>query len=112
MPLHIKPEQFAERGPIAAIFVTDPEMPLHSGNHQQLRELYSLTAGEARLAAWLLQGKSVEEAAAAMGITGNTARADLKRVYQKTGVRRQPELMRRLLLGLPRLRWDRHQTSQ
>ena len=112
VPLHIKTEKFAEQAPIAAIFVTDPDSPLHGGNHQQLRELYSLTAGEARLAAWLLQGKSVEEAAAAMGITVNTARAYLKRIYQKTGVRRQPELMRLLLLGLPRLRGDRPQTSQ
>jgi DNA-binding CsgD family transcriptional regulator len=113
VPLHIKTERFTEQGPIAAVFVTDPDMPLHSSNQQQqLRELYSLTAGEARFAAWLLQGKSVDEAAAAMGITVNTARAYLKRIYQKTGVRRQPELMRLLLLGLPRLRVERHQTSQ
>jgi DNA-binding CsgD family transcriptional regulator len=39
-----------------------------------------------------------------MGITINTARTRLKRIYNKTGVRRQPELVRRLLLGLPRLR--------
>jgi DNA-binding CsgD family transcriptional regulator len=112
VPLHVKTERFADRGPIAAIFVTDPDMPLDSGNLQQLRELYSLTPGEARFAAWLLQGKSVEEAAAAMGITVNTARAYLKRIYQKTGVRRQPELMRLLLLGLPRLRAERHETRQ
>jgi DNA-binding CsgD family transcriptional regulator len=112
VPLHVKTERFTERGPIAAIFVTDPDMPLHNDNYQQLRELYSLTAGEARIAAWLLQGKSVEEAAAAMGITVNTARAYLKRIYQKTGVRRQPELMRLLLLGLPRLRGDLHQAPQ
>jgi DNA-binding CsgD family transcriptional regulator len=104
VPLHVKTEKIAEQGPIAAIFVTDPDMPLDSSNLQQLRDLYALTPGEARFAASLLQGKSVEEAAAAMGITVNTARAYLKRIYQKTGVRRQPELMRLLLLGLPRLR--------
>ena len=38
-----------------------------------------------------------------MGITVNTARAYLKRIYDKTGVRRQPELVR-VLLSLPRLR--------
>jgi DNA-binding CsgD family transcriptional regulator len=47
-----------------------------------------------------------------MGITLNTARAYLKRIYHKTGVRRQPELMRLLLLGLPRLRRDRHPATQ
>jgi DNA-binding CsgD family transcriptional regulator len=70
-------------------------------NEQHLRELYALTVVEARLAAWLSQGKSVEEAAAAMGVTVNTARAYLKRIYNKTGVRRQSELVRLLLLALP-----------
>jgi DNA-binding CsgD family transcriptional regulator len=60
---------------------------------------------------WLLQGKSVEEAAAAMGVTVNTARTRLKRIYNKTGIRRQPELVRRLLLGLPRLRRDWRQAA-
>jgi DNA-binding CsgD family transcriptional regulator len=111
VPLHIKTEALGERGPIAAIFVADPDLPLAS-NEQHLRDLYALTPGEARLASWLLQGKSVEEAAAAMGITVNTVRAYLKRIYNKTGVRRQPELVRLLLLGLPRLRADWHQTTQ
>ena len=71
-----------------------------------MRELYALTVVEARLAAWLAQGKSVHEAAAAMGITVNTARAYLKRIYDKTGVRRQPELVR-VLLSLPRLNQHR-----
>jgi DNA-binding CsgD family transcriptional regulator len=111
VPLHIKTEALGERGPIAAIFVTDPDIPLDS-NEQPLRDLYALTAGEARLASWLLQGKSVEETAAAMGITVNTARAYLKRIYNKTGVRRLPELVRVLLLGLPRLRRDWQPATQ
>jgi DNA-binding CsgD family transcriptional regulator len=112
VPLHIKTEPLGERGPFAAIFLTDPDTQLDSSNQQHLRELYALTAGEARLASWLLQGKSVEEPAAAMGITVNTARAYLKRIYNKTGVRRQPELVRLLLLALPRLRRDLHPTAQ
>jgi DNA-binding CsgD family transcriptional regulator len=110
VPLHIEIETLGERGPIAAIFVTDPDIPLAS-HEQHLRELYALTAGEARLVSWLLQGKSVEEAAAAMGVTVNTARTRLKRIYNKTGIRRQPELVRRLLLGLPRLRRDWRQAA-
>jgi DNA-binding CsgD family transcriptional regulator len=111
VPLHLEIATLGERGPIAAIFVTDPDLPLES-HEQHLRELYALTAGEARLASGLLQGKSVDEAAAAMGITVNTARAYLKRIYNKTGVRRQPELVRLLLLGLPRLRRDRPEATQ
>ena len=44
-------------------------------DERHLRELYALTAGEARLAACLSQGKSVDEAATAMGVTVNTADA-------------------------------------
>ena len=112
VPLRPKTDALGDRGPAAAIFVSDPDVQLDSSNVEHLRELYALTAGEARLAAWLSQGKSIDEAAAAMGITVNTARACLKRIYGKTGVRRQPELVRLLLLGLPRLRQSWHQTAE
>jgi DNA-binding CsgD family transcriptional regulator len=112
VPLRTKAEPLGDRRPAAAIFVGDPDVRLDSSNEQHLRALYALTAGEARLAARLVQGKSVDEAAAAIGITVNTARAYLKRIYGKTGVRRQPELMRLLLLGLPRLRQDWHQIPE
>ncbi len=46
-----------------------------------------------------------------MGITVNTARAYLKRVYDKTGVRRQPELVRLLLLSVPGLSQDSQHTE-
>jgi DNA-binding CsgD family transcriptional regulator/PAS domain-containing protein len=102
IPLRNKPQLADDRGQVAAIFVSDPNM-LVEGNEHHLRELYGLTAVEARLATWLLRGKSVDEAAAAMGVTVNTARTYLKRIFNKTGVRRQPALMRLLLLGLIRL---------
>ncbi|MGH6895118.1 MAG: helix-turn-helix transcriptional regulator [Geminicoccaceae bacterium] len=111
VPLRTKAEALGDRVPAAAILVADPDVRLDSSSEQHLRELYRLTAGEARLASWLSQGKSVDETAEAMGITVNTARAYLKRIYNKTGVRRQPELVRLLLLGLPRLRQDWHQNA-
>jgi DNA-binding CsgD family transcriptional regulator len=114
VPLRTKADALGDRIPAAAIFVSDPDVRLDSSNEQHLRELYALTAGEARLAAWLSQGKSVDAAASAMGISVNTARAYLKRIYGKTGVRRQPELVRLLLLGLPRLRevWHQEHTGK
>jgi DNA-binding CsgD family transcriptional regulator len=102
LPLGNKPEMFGDRVHAAAIFVSDPHMRL-PGNEQHLRELYALTAVEARLAACLSRGKSIEEAAAAMGVTVNTARAYLKRIFEKTGVHRQSALVRLLLLGVPPL---------
>ena len=99
IPLRPSSDSLAHRVPAAAIFMSDPDMQV-DGNEQHLRELYALTAVEARLATRLTQGKSIDEAATEMGVTVNTARAYLKRIYSKTGVRRQSELMRRLLLGL------------
>jgi DNA-binding CsgD family transcriptional regulator len=102
VPLRSNAQDLGDQVQAAAIFVSDPDMRLE-GNEKHLRELYALTPVEARLAACLLQGKSVDEAAAAMGVTINTARVYLKRIFVKTGVRRQSALMRLLLLGLGRL---------
>jgi DNA-binding CsgD family transcriptional regulator len=111
VPLRTKPDALTDAAPAAAIFISDPDLQLDSDEHH-LRDLYALTAVEARLAACLSQGKSVDEAATTLGVTVNTARAYLKRIYNKTGVRRQPELVRLLLLGLTRLSEDqRHKTG-
>lgn len=105
VPLHTKSDAFTERVPTAAIFISDPDLQPDS-DERHLRDLYALTPVEARLATCLSQGKSVDEAATAMGVTVNTARAYLKRIYNKTGVRRQTALVRLLLLGLTRLSED------
>lgn len=65
--------------------------------------LFDLTPAEARLAALIAAGDAPIPAAAKLGITPNTARTVLKRVFQKTGVSRQAELVG-LLAGtaLPR----------
>lgn len=65
-----------------------------------LSALYRLTATESRLADALLQGLEVREAAESLGITFETARFHLKRIFVKTGVGRQAELIR-LMLSLP-----------
>ena len=62
VPLRTRAEVLGDRVPAAAIFLSDPDMRPDS-NERHLRELYALTVVEARLAAWLSQGKSVEEAA-------------------------------------------------
>jgi DNA-binding CsgD family transcriptional regulator len=56
-----------------------------------------LSPAEAGLAARLVGGMSLHEAAAAVGISDNTARSHLKRVFVKTGARRQSDLVRRVL---------------
>lgn len=57
-----------------------------------LRDLFGLTAAEARLAAIVGRGASPREAAATLTISEETARSVLKRVYEKTETRRQSQL--------------------
>lgn len=55
---------------------------------------FGLTRTEARLVAALFEGCSVPQAAGRLGVARSTARTHLQRVFDKTGVRRQADLMR------------------
>ena len=55
--------------------------------------LYGLTPSEARVAAIIGAGKSIEEVAIGLQIGVATARTHLKRIFQKIGIRRQAELV-------------------
>ncbi|MBC2667921.1 helix-turn-helix transcriptional regulator [Novosphingobium piscinae] len=67
-----------------------------------LRLLFDLTPAEARLARLVAEGFSAPQAAVALGIQANTARAHLKAVFAKTGFARQSELALALAgLGMP-----------
>jgi DNA-binding CsgD family transcriptional regulator/PAS domain-containing protein len=57
-----------------------------------VRDLFHLTLGEARLAALVGSGTAPADAAATLGITQNTARTVLRRVFEKLGVARQSEM--------------------
>jgi len=61
-----------------------------------LRDVFSLSLGEARLASLLGAGLDMREAAARLGVTEGTARIVLKRVFRKLGVNRQAQLVRQL----------------
>jgi DNA-binding CsgD family transcriptional regulator len=56
------------------------------------RWIYGLTKTEARLATHLARGKSLAEYCMTNAVTANTARTHLKRVFDKTGTRRQAQL--------------------
>mgnify|MGYP001105872717 CR=1 FL=1 len=58
-----------------------------------LRDVFGLTAAEARLAARLACGEALETIADDLNVTKETARFHLKRIFAKTGVRRQAELV-------------------
>ena len=59
--------------------------------------VYGLSEGQARLAREIANGADLAQAAAAMGVTANTARTHLRRMFDKTGVRSQPALLRVIL---------------
>jgi DNA-binding CsgD family transcriptional regulator len=59
--------------------------------------VFGLSPAQRTVAAHILAGRTLVEIAAAMGITANTARTHLDRIYDKTGVRTQPALVRALL---------------
>ncbi|MDE1165207.1 MAG: helix-turn-helix transcriptional regulator [Pseudomonas sp.] len=72
------------------------------------KQLFNLTRAETALAMELANGLSLEEAAEALNVRRNTARAHLRSIFSKTGVRRQTELVRIILnsvvaLGKPKL---------
>jgi DNA-binding CsgD family transcriptional regulator len=57
-----------------------------------VRDLLGLTLGEARVAALVGSGVTTRDAAARLGISEETVRTVLKRVFSKSGVSRQSEL--------------------
>jgi DNA-binding CsgD family transcriptional regulator/PAS domain-containing protein len=93
------------RSAAAALFVRDPERASEEAE-AVLARLYQLTTAETRLASALARGDSLDEAAQRFGITKNTARAQLRAVFEKTGVSRQGALVSLLLASLPQVRMD------
>lgn len=91
----ISPDQWTEgkRRPAVAVFVRDTE-----GQSQPplrlAQQLFQLTPAETMLSIQLANGLSLEEAALELNIRRNTARAHLRSIFSKTGVRRQTELVR------------------
>jgi DNA-binding CsgD family transcriptional regulator len=63
----------------------------------EFSKAHRLSPAEAGLAARLVGGLSLRQAAQAVGITQNTARTHLKHVFSKTGAKRQADLVRRVL---------------
>jgi DNA-binding CsgD family transcriptional regulator len=89
---------------VAAVVVSERESEpaLDAG---MLRRLFGLTQAEAAVAGELVAGRTLAQTSRRLGIRPETARTHLKRVFSKTGVSRQAELVRLLLpLGRPRER--------
>src|SRR5947208_2110656 len=67
----------------------------------RLRSHFGLTPAEARLALHLVTGETLRSAAAKLSISYETARTQLKNIFNKTKTRRQAELVILILTTLP-----------
>ncbi|MBL8488805.1 MAG: helix-turn-helix transcriptional regulator [Rhodocyclaceae bacterium] len=91
----------AARTPAAMLTVTEigrPTVPVAD----RLMGMYGLTRTEMRVAVALARGDSAEEVAEAQHVSMPTIRSQIARVMEKTGVRRQAELVS-LILSFPQL---------
>jgi DNA-binding CsgD family transcriptional regulator/PAS domain-containing protein len=77
---------------VAAVFIGAPSDEQDAAD--TIRRAYDLTRAEARLLATLLRGQTLSEGATALGVARTTARTHLARIFSKTGVSRQADLMR------------------
>ena len=78
--------------PLAAVFVARSLSPLVAPT-QIFSALFGLTPGEGRVFDHIVAGRSVAQTAEALGVADSTVKTHLLRVYDKTGVRRQAELV-------------------
>jgi DNA-binding CsgD family transcriptional regulator len=89
------PWTFSQRA-IAIVLVSDPEREAQA-RVEDLRERFGFTPAEAAFALEIIKGDGRQATADRLGITVGTARSHLSRIFDKTGVRHQAELVRLLL---------------
>lgn len=85
---------------VAILFVSDPERQVRL-EPDVLEWLYGITHAEALLAASLVRGLSLKQAARARGISYETARTQLKSLLRKTDCGKQGDLLKLLISGAP-----------
>ena len=78
--------------PLAMIFLYDPESRL-APVEDVLSQTYGLTPAESHVAALLAGGISLKEAGDELGVSLNTVKTHLKRIFTKTDTNRQSELI-------------------
>ena len=90
--------------PAALVLILDAALPVRT-IVVELQQLYGFTSTEARLANLLMEGKALDDCCDELDICRSTGCTHLKRIFKKTGVRRQSELVTLLLksIGLARL---------
>jgi len=88
----------AGRDRLALLLVSDPKQEWLD-RAIELQRRFRLTPAEGKFALEIIKGDGRAAAAARLNITTGTAHAHLTRIFEKTGVRRQAELVRLVLSG-------------
>lgn len=78
------------------VAVTDLEAQVRAPE-EELKLLFGLSTAEARLAAAVFEGLTLPEAAERFQVSVNTTRFQLSRVFDKTGVTRQADLVKLMM---------------
>lgn len=91
-PLVVETGSLGRGRPAAIVAIFDPRQRLRL-QAKPLQALFGLTAREAEVACRLARGADLASAAAQMGMSGETARTHLKRLFRKTDVYRQQDLV-------------------
>jgi DNA-binding CsgD family transcriptional regulator len=102
-PIRVGEVELMPSAAVAAVFLSDPERGTDTAP-VLLQRLYGLTPAEARLAALLVEGRTVADAAKTLQVRPLTARTQLKSVLAKTGTNRQSQLIRLIMSGPAQLR--------
>jgi DNA-binding CsgD family transcriptional regulator len=76
-----------------AMVLITPNLPPPTDVYRSIAAMYGLTASEQRIAAELARGETPTRAAATPGISDNTVKTHITRIYAKTGVSRHAELV-------------------
>ena len=93
LPIHTGARGHIEPAATAAVFITPadgiPSLPL-----QAWATAFGLTHAEGRVLELLVAGQSAGEIARELGVAATTVRTHIARIMEKSGVKRQSELVR------------------
>jgi len=98
-PMMVDTSVEPSRTPHMMVFINAPEKQ-YDIDIKILMALYQLTRAEALLAKHLAEGANLDQSAAMLGISRNTARAQLRSIFAKTGVSQQSMLVSLILKSL------------
>jgi len=102
-------ENSGPKSPAAIILLADPDADRPPAD-RVLSQVFGLSAAEIRLANLIMRGLSTKDAADQLSIGYETARTELKTIFQKTGVHRQAEFV--ALLGRIAVPSDAHSSGR